>query len=44
MSNRVELSTPAPEIDMPDYRGNRFQLSSLQGSKQVLLVFNRGFQ
>ncbi|TFH36097.1 MAG: hypothetical protein E4G99_05735 [Anaerolineales bacterium] len=44
MTQRIELNSPAPEIDMLDYQGNRFQLSALKGAKRVLLVFNRGFQ
>jgi peroxiredoxin len=43
MAARVEVNTPAPEIDMQDYRGDQFKLSALKGSKRVLLVFNRGF-
>ncbi len=43
MAKRVEINTPAPEIEMEDYQGKPFQLSSLEGSKRVLLVFNRGF-
>jgi hypothetical protein len=43
MATRVEVNTPAPEIDMQDYRGKRFQLSALKGKKRTLLVFNRGF-
>lgn len=40
---RVELNTPAPEIRLKDYRDQEFVMSTLQGKKRVLLVFNRGF-
>ena len=43
MAKRVEVSTPAPEIESQDYTGERFKLSDLQGAKRVVLVFNRGF-
>jgi peroxiredoxin len=43
MAKRVEVSTPAPEIESQDYKGDLFKLSDLQGKKRVLLVFNRGF-
>ncbi len=43
MAKRVQTNTPAPEIEALDYRGEFFQLSSLRGKKQVLLIFNRGF-
>jgi peroxiredoxin len=43
MAQRIEVDTPAPEIDLPDYRGERFRLSALKGKKRALLVFNRGF-
>jgi peroxiredoxin len=43
MSKRVAVNSPAPEIEMLDYTGDRFQLSALKGKKRVLLIFNRGF-
>jgi hypothetical protein len=43
MAKRVDINTPAPEIEKEDYTGRLFQLASLQGKKRVLLIFNRGF-
>jgi peroxiredoxin len=43
MSNRVELNQPAPDFTLTDFNGQTVTLSSLQGQKNVLLVFNRGF-
>lgn len=40
---QVQANTPAPDFTLPDYLGNEFKLSDLSGSKNVLLVFNRGF-
>ena len=39
---KVEVQTPAPDFDLPDFRGAQFKLSNLRG-RVVLLVFNRGF-
>jgi len=44
MSNRVELNTPAPDFELEDMNGNAVRLSSFQGEKHVVLVFNRGFK
>jgi peroxiredoxin len=43
MSPRVQISTPAPDFCLADFRGELFQLSALRGRLNVLLVFNRGF-
>lgn len=43
MSNRVELNQPAPDFSLTDFNGQAVTLSSFQGQKNVLLVFNRGF-
>ena len=40
---RVSLHTPAPDFTLPDFNGRPFSLSDYRGSKNVLLVFNRGF-
>jgi peroxiredoxin len=40
---KVELHTPAPEFELADFTGKPFRLSSLRGTSNVLLVFNRGF-
>ena len=39
----VKLNTPAPDFVLEDFRGERVQLSSYAGEKNVLLVLNRGF-
>jgi len=43
MSPRIRLDTSAPDFALDDFSGNLFRLSALRGSKNVLLVFNRGF-
>jgi peroxiredoxin len=40
---RVELGSPAPEVDLEDFSGARVRLSDFHGETRVLLVFNRGF-
>ncbi len=40
---RVSLNQPAPDFSLPDFSGNNFYLSELEGQKNVLLVFNRAF-
>ena len=40
---RVSLNQPAPDFSLPDFPGNNFSLSELEGMKIVLLVFNRTF-
>jgi peroxiredoxin len=40
---RVSLNQPAPDFSLPDFSGNNFSLSELEGKKNVLLVFNRAF-
>lgn len=40
---RVDINTPAPDFELPDYNGKLFRLSDSRGKKHVLLVFNRGF-
>jgi peroxiredoxin len=44
LAARVEVNTPAPDIDMQDFQGKPFRLSNFRGKKRALLVFNRGFQ
>ena len=39
----VAMNRPAPDFQLNDFRGNLFQLSTLKGEKNVVLVFNRGF-
>lgn len=40
---KVQLDARAPDFKLKDYSGETFQLSQLQGDKNVVLVFNRGF-
>jgi len=39
----VEVNKIAPDFTLLDLNGNLFQLSTFKGSKNVLLVLNRGF-
>jgi peroxiredoxin len=39
---KVQLNTPAPDFTLEDFNGRKVTLSSYQGKKSVLLVFNRG--
>jgi peroxiredoxin len=41
--SHIVLDTPAPDFELADFHGKAFSLSDLHGSKNVLLVFNRGF-
>jgi peroxiredoxin len=41
---RVSLDQNAPDFSLPDFSGNPVSLSDYRGRKNVLLVFNRGFQ
>jgi len=41
--SRVEMNQSAPNFTLADFNGNEISLSDLQGKKNVLLVFNRGF-
>ena len=43
MSSRVQLDAAAPDFAMDDLAGRSVRLSDYQGSKNVVLVFNRGF-
>ncbi|MBN2555040.1 MAG: redoxin domain-containing protein [Anaerolineales bacterium] len=44
MTNRVELSTPAPDFELSGFDGTAIRLSDFRGKQPVVLVFNRGFQ
>ena len=44
MSNKVALNAPAPDFELEDMNGNPVKLSSFKGEKNVVLIFNRGFQ
>jgi peroxiredoxin len=41
--SRVELNTSAPDFTLADFKGNEIRLSDFHGTKNILLVFNRGF-
>ena len=40
---RVEVDTPAPAFSLPDFNGQSVSLADFLGTKNVLVVFNRGF-
>jgi len=40
---KVSLNVLAPDFELKKYQGQPFRLSTLQGDKHVVLVFNRGF-
>jgi peroxiredoxin len=40
---KVSLNTQSPEFSLKDFCGEEFSLKDLRESKNVLLVFNRGF-
>ena len=44
MGKRIELNQEAPDFTLRDFAGNQVSLSDYQDKKNVLLVFNRGFQ
>jgi peroxiredoxin len=43
MSNAVKINRKAPDFTLENFEGERISLSDFQGTKNVLLVFNRGF-
>ena len=40
---KIQEATVAPDFTLVDTRGKRVTLSSFQGDRHVVLVFNRGF-
>ncbi len=40
---KVEINTQAPDFSLADFNGQTVRLSDFRGSKNVVLVFNRGF-
>lgn len=40
---KVEINTQAPDFSLGDLNGNTVRLSDFRGSKNVVVVFNRGF-
>jgi peroxiredoxin len=43
MSKPVQINTPAPDFNLPDFTGKSVRLSEFRGKKYVILVLNRGF-
>jgi peroxiredoxin len=41
--SKVEINSKAPDFELSTYQGESFRLSDLEGQKNVVLVFNRGF-
>jgi hypothetical protein len=41
--SRIALNQVAPDFDLPDFSSKTVTLSDFRGRKNVLLVFNRGF-
>ncbi len=39
---KMAVGQPAPDFALPDYRGNRYLLSSFRGRSNVMLLFYRG--
>jgi peroxiredoxin len=40
---QVTINKPSPDFTLKSFTGETVTLSSYQGEKNVLLVFNRGF-
>jgi len=40
---KVEINAPTPDFTLVDLDGKEVSLSDYKGSKNVVLVFNRGF-
>jgi peroxiredoxin len=43
MAKRIEINTPAPDFELPDFSGRCVRLSDYRDQRHVVLVFNRGF-
>ena len=41
--SKVALDKSAPTFELTDYQGQLVKLADFHGEKNVLLVFNRGF-
>ncbi|MBG0765478.1 MAG: redoxin domain-containing protein [Tissierellales bacterium] len=39
----VEVNKQAPDFQIEDFKGEKFQLSDFKEKKNVLIVLNRGF-
>ena len=42
--SKVSINKQAPDFTLEDYQGNPVSLADFKEKKNVLLVFNRGFQ
>jgi peroxiredoxin len=40
---KLKINVQAPEFSLEDYHGSSVSLSDFEGSKHVVLIFNRGF-
>ncbi len=40
---KVNINTPAPDFTLEDFSGKTVSLSDFRGSRNVVLIFNRGF-
>jgi peroxiredoxin len=40
---RVQIDSPAPDLELADFRGRPVRLADFRGQKHIVLVFNRGF-
>jgi mycoredoxin-dependent peroxiredoxin len=41
--SQVEINSAAPDFTLTDLDGKKVSLSDFRGSKNVVIVFNRGF-
>lgn len=41
--SQIAINSPAPDFELPDFKGTPIRLSDQIGRTNVLLVFNRGF-
>lgn len=40
---RVNVNEVAPDFELEDFTGKKFRLSHYKGSRNILIVLNRGF-
>jgi peroxiredoxin len=40
---KLKINVQAPEFSLEDYNRSSVSLSNFEGSKHVVLIFNRGF-
>jgi len=41
--SKISINKKAPDFSLNDFNGKAVRLSDFEGSKNVILVFNRGF-